>query len=368
MDRQKKKNILWIAMAGVIAAAAAVLVITHRSGTVDESVKAFAVQDTAAITRLFLANAFGDESLLEKDENGKWLLNKKEEVITHNINGILGAICNIRVKDIVGKTARENINKRMASGSTKVEIYYTDYRIKLGRLKWLKYTNKKVYYMGQPTMDNMGNFAILEGSEVPCVVYYPGFRGYIGAKFSPLEDNWRSHTVTRLRRSQIQEVLSLDFEKEDNSFKIFRSSERHFEIFNAQNEKLTPYDTLHLVEFLAEFRELNYENKVKEISEEEKASIFKNKFKEIQITDTQGEKTVITMFRVETEFNEEAFEHDIDFMEAYNRDRFYAVLNGNTDELYLCQFFVFDRIVQPIGYFVQGSNILSIPKIYELED
>lgn len=365
---KRKKNILWIVIASIVLVVAIVLVLTQRSGTVDKSVKEFAVKDTAAITRIFLANAFGDESLLEKNETGQWLLNKKDEVINHNINDLLGAIYNITVKDIVGKSARENISKRMASGATKVEVYYQDHRIKVGKLKLFKYTNKKVYYIGQPTMDNMGSFAMLEGAEIPCIVYYPGFRGYIGAKFSPLEDSWRSHAVVNLKRSQIQEVLSLDFEKEEHSFRIVRSSERQFDVFNTANERLAPYDTLHLVEFLAEFRELNYENKVKEISEEEKASVLKNKFKEIQITDIEGNKTVVTMFHLENEFNQEEFEHDIDFMESYNRDRFYAVFNGNVDELYFCQFFVFDRIVQPIEYFVPGNNILPIPKIYELDD
>lgn len=367
MDK-RKKNILWIVIALIVLLVAIIFVVTQRSGTVDKSVKEFAIKDTAAITRIFLANAYGDESLLERSENGRWILNKEHEIINHNINDLLGAIYNITVKDIVGKSARENMTKRMASGSTKVEIYYRDYRIKLGKLKLFKYTNKKVYYMGQSTMDNMGSFAILEGAEIPCIVYYPGFRGFIGAKFSPLEDSWKSHSIVRLKRSQIQEVLSLDFEKEEKSFRIVRGSERHFDIFNSANERLASYDTLLLVEFLAEFRDLNYENKVKEISEEEKASILKNKFKEIQITDTKGNKTVITMFHLENEFNEDDFEHEIDFMEAYNRDRFYAIFNGNTDELYFCQFFVFERIVQPIEYFVIGSNILPVPKIYELED
>lgn len=365
---KRKKNILWIVITLVILVVAIMLVVTQRSGTLDRSVKEFAVKDTAAITRIFLANAFEDEALLERNEHGQWMLNKEHEIINHNINDLLGVIYNITVKDIVGKSARENISKRMASGAIKVEIYYEDHRIKLGKLKLFKYTNKKVYYIGQPTMDNMGSFAMLEGAEIPCVVYSPGFRGFIGAKYSPLEDSWRSHNIVRLKSAQIQEIISFDFGNEDNSFRIVRSSERHFDVLDADNQKLSSYDTLHLMEFLAEFRDLNYENKVNEISEEEKASIFKNKFKEVQVKDIKGNKTVITMFHLENEFNEEELEHEIDFMEAYNRDRFYAIFNGNADELYFCQFFVFDRIVQPLEYFVSGNNILPIPKIYELED
>jgi hypothetical protein len=39
--------------------------------------------------------------------------------------------------------------------------------------------------------------------------------------------------------------------------------------------------------------------------------------------------------------------------EPYNRDRFYAVLNGNTKNLVQCQYFHFDRQVQPLSYFLK---------------
>ena len=365
---RKIKNSIWIIACVVILTIAVVLIVTRKSGTMDDSQKDFAVKDTAAITAIFMANTTGSESLLEKTENG-WILNKEYEIIDYNVQQLLGSIYNLTVRDIVPKSARENINKRMASGSTKVEIYYTDYRISIGKLRLFKFKNKKSYYLGQPTRDNLGNYAIMEGADIPCVVHVPGFRGFAGAKFSALPDDWRSHNVVRLRQSQIQEIVSTDISNNANSFRITRSGNRGFDIFNlAKNQQISPYDTLHLLDFLSEFRDLNYESMVYDISAGEKVSILKNKFKEISITDVDGKKTTITMFHLENEYNEGEFEHEIDFMESYSRDRFYAVFNGNTNEIFICQYFVFDRIVQPVEFFMPGNNLLSTPQIFELED
>ncbi|MBQ1819544.1 MAG: hypothetical protein II120_05025, partial [Bacteroidales bacterium] len=39
--------------------------------------------------------------------------------------------------------------------------------------------------------------------------------------------------------------------------------------------------------------------------------------------------------------------------EPYNRDKFYAILNGNTKDLVQCQYFHFDRQLQPLSYFLK---------------
>ena len=39
--------------------------------------------------------------------------------------------------------------------------------------------------------------------------------------------------------------------------------------------------------------------------------------------------------------------------DPYNRDKFFAVLNGNTKDLVQCQYFHFDRQNQPLSYFLK---------------
>ncbi|MDR0606050.1 MAG: hypothetical protein LBG80_17320 [Bacteroidales bacterium] len=367
MDKKKRNNLILIIISLSILTIAFILIISRRSGTLDASEKNFAVKDTSAITKIFLANSYEEQTLLER-KNGQWIVNGKHDIVQDNIDDLLNCIYNIVVKDIVAKSSRSTINKRMSSGSTKVEIYYDDYRISLGKLKLFKYTHKKTYYIGQPTMDNLGNYAIMEGSSIPCVVYLPGFRGFISPKYNPSEDAWKSHHIVRLRMSKIKEINSVDYTNPANSFHITRGESRHFNIIQtSSNQRLAQYDTLRLLDFLSDFRNLNYESMATGFTQGKKDSIFSRKFKEVRIEDTDGNITSITMFYLEDEYaSENEYSHDIDFMETYNRDRFYAIINGDKNEIVRCQYFVFDRIVQPIEFFFTDSKIVPVPKVQEL--
>jgi hypothetical protein len=365
MEKKKRNNLILIIASLSIMAIAVILIITRRSGTLDASEKNFAVKDTGAITKIFLANSYEEHVLLER-KDGAWTVNEKYDIVHNNIEDLLNCIYNITVKDIVAKSTRTNIIKRMASGSTKVEIYYVDYRIRLGGLKLLKHTRKKIYYIGQSTMDNLGNYALMEGSTIPCVVYLPGFRGFVSPKYNPSEDAWKSHNIVRLRMSKIQEINSTDFINPTNSFRIIRSGNRHFDIVTYNDQRLVQYDTLRLLDFLSDFRDLNYESMAMP-TQAEKDSIFNRKFKEILIKDTDGNRTTITMFHLlEDESLPDEYSQEMEIMNAYNRERFYTVINGNNDEVVRCQYFVFDRIVQPIEFFFPDSKIIPIPKMMEL--
>ena len=370
MNKPKKKTntLILVAVTTIILLTAVILVSTRKSGTLSASQKEFAVKDTAAITKIFLADSYEEKTLLER-KDGSWIVNGEFETVKDNIDDLLSCIHNLTVKDIVAKSARNNINKRMATGSTKVEIYYDDHRIKIGKLKLFKYTNKKVYYIGEATMDNLGSYAIMEGSTIPCVVYLPGFRGFVTPKYSPLTGAWRSSNIIRLKMAKIQEITSVDFIEPEKSFTITRSGNRKFDIIQtAINQKLSQYDTLRLLDFMSDFRDLNYESIATTLTKEEKDSIFTKKFKEITIKDTDGNTTIITMFYLEEEFEVMEEHSDAKIMREFNRDRFYAIVNGNTSEVIRCQYFVFDRIVQPIEYFYPDSEILTSPKVYEIDD
>lgn len=366
----KKENRTWILVAacGALVIIAVILMVSRSaSGTMDKAVKSFAVADTAAVNKIFLADADRHNVLLERVDNG-WMLNGKYEVMPNNIEDLLNCIANISVKAPVSKSARENINKRMATGSVKVEIYYNDYRIRIGKLRLWKCHKIKRYYIGQQTMDNLGNYALLEGAKIPCVVYLPGFRGFVRPKYSPLEDSWRTHNIVKLKMSKIQKVSITDYENAEESFIIMKGNGRHFNLFAANGMQIPAYDTLKLLDHLSDYRNLNYEMEDMELSAEEKAAVLSNKFKEVSITDIENHTTTITMYRINTVLDTANYEYNMDFISAYNKDKFYAVINGNTKEIFLCQFFVFDRIVQPLSYYMPGNESRAIPVFREITD
>jgi len=51
-----------------------------------------------------------------------------------------------------------------------------------------------------------------------------------------------------------------------------------------------------------------------------------------------------------------------DFIDKFNKDKFYAIINDNKEDIVICQFFVFDRIIQPLRYYYLDNKMFSIPK------
>jgi len=243
--------------------------------------------------------------------------------------------------------------------AVKVEIYQKAPKFKIFGIPFFtKERNVKTYYMGPSTMDNVANYAILEGFDEPCIVHIPGFRGFLTPFYSFRPVDWFSCDLFSTKITRIKSLLVEDFEHPEESFYVEKSGPRFFTLYNFHNELIADYDTVKLLDMLAEYRDKNYEVYVSGMSESAKDSILRNNhFKTITLTDVNGEKTTLDMYR--------KLEKDPYYLDAivggmaraedepYNRDKFYAILNGNTKDLVQCQYFHFDRQLQPLSYFLK---------------
>ena len=127
----------------------------------------FAVKDTNNITKIFIADMNGEYSLLTRRDDG-WYVQDSVKAMTVKVNDLLSTIHNVTLRQTVAKTAQSNINKMMSVNAVKVEIYQKAPKFKLFGIPFFtKERNVKTYYMGPSTMDNIANYAILEGFDEP---------------------------------------------------------------------------------------------------------------------------------------------------------------------------------------------------------
>jgi hypothetical protein len=355
------KKTIYIILA-TVALIGCLLLILFKTGVIRShkqlSSTIFAVKDTNNITKIFIADMNGEYSLLVRHEDG-WYVQDSVKAMPAKVNDLLATIHNITLQQTVAKTAQSNINKMMSVNAIKVEIYQNAPKFKIFGIPFFKKErNVKTYYMGPATMDNMANFAILEGFDEPCIVYEPGFRGFLTPfyAFRPVE--WYNCDLFSTKITRIQSLLVEDFENPEESFYVEKSGPRFFSLYNVHGELVPDYDTVKLLDMLAEYRDKNYEVFISSMSEGAKDSIIRyNHFKTITLTDVDGQKTTLDMYR--------KMEHDSYYLDAivggmaraedepYNRDKFYAVLNGNTKNLVQCQYYHFDRQIQPFSYFLK---------------
>ncbi|MDR1122142.1 MAG: hypothetical protein LBM08_14705, partial [Dysgonamonadaceae bacterium] len=235
-----KRNVIWLIVAGVlIIASLAMILYKNNVFSLDDDMQeisgVFAVKDTSNITKIFVADMQGAHVLLKRTPQG-WTLDDTLTASSHQIESVMGKLCNITVREPVPRTAVVNISKRIATGGIKVEIYQMLPKLTLfGHPFFVKERLSKVYYFGPETQDNLGNYALLEGMDEPYIVNVPGFRGYISAQFSPYARDWESHAVFSTKITRIESVAFTDFNNRSESFAVKKAGTRFFELYDVDN-------------------------------------------------------------------------------------------------------------------------------------
>lgn len=352
-----KRNKIYLILTLTLAIVAAVLLLTRNNSTLKAKQRDFAIQDTAAVLRVFLADKNGNQLELSRIPGKGWKVNQEFDVRKDAIDILLKTMLNVDIMSPVPKTTRNTIIKRLAAAAVKVEIYQQAYRINLfNRLRLFSYEKKaKVYYVGSSTQDNIGTYMIMEGSDIPYVTYIPGFRGFISGRFSPVQEDWRDHTVFATPISDIQSVSIQFVEVPGFSFEVTKAGQRAFSLKSLYTGKLVQdFDTLGILEFLSAFSNMKYETLVTKIDPAKKDSLLASKpFHVITLTEVTGKvHTLTTWHRAHP--GGDTDEREV--YSPYDPDRLYAVL-GETNELVLIQFFVFDYILRPIGDYMKKPGI-----------
>lgn len=354
-----KKNTLGLIIAGALILFC-IIIILFKEGVFTAAkdkmpdVDAMALEDTSRVTKLFIADMHGNSVLLQKKDN-RWVVGDSLPALQYNVKSVLGTLCNIAIRQTVPQDAQSNVNKLLAVGAVKVEVYEIAPKFSFFGLKFFEKERKtKTYYFGPATQDNLASYAFMEGLPEPYIIHVPGFRGFITPQFSQFEKDWVSHVLFHTKITRIQSVQFQDIENQNESFSIEKCGPRHFNLFDAANHQLESYDTLKVIDMLSEFREKNYQSLVTDLTPAQQDSIINGgPFRIITLTDINGEKTELFFYRIPEEYQILSEEGDLvsEIQRDFSRDKFYARLASKPDELYIVQYFHFDRQLQPLSYF-----------------
>src|SRR5690349_12632150 len=112
-----KKNKILIIATLVLAIVAVWLIMRTRSGTVQEYHN-FAVEDTASITKIFLADRSGKSIELEREGN-RWHLNKKYYARRDAVKSLLETLKLVSLRSVVPKSMYNTVIKQLSTGAIK---------------------------------------------------------------------------------------------------------------------------------------------------------------------------------------------------------------------------------------------------------
>lgn len=302
------------------------LFLNKSNGTLSKSYNDFHIEDTASITKIFLADKNKHTIKLEKINN-QWILNDSLKPREDYLNLLLATFYQIRPNNVVPKNALPHVFENMNSTSgVKIEIYQ-------------KGAISKTFYIGSDTPQWDGTYMLIEGSEKPYEVHIPGFRGFLSPRFSVLQAEWKSTNLFSLSAKNINKIEFKNNNYPEESFILERTNSDSLYLFNNQSQKVF----LNLVEgwkYLDNFKNIHYEYETIMRATKKDTILSKQPFFNLKITTNQNNVIYIDGFQL---LSEAEVKNALPDAIKSNIDRFYALINHQ--DLYFMQYYHFKNIL-----------------------
>lgn len=308
----KKTNLILIITIGLLIIISVVIYFT-RNIDPQHTLRDFAVEDTASINKIFLANKAGNSVLLERTGNG-WIANGKYVARRDLIDNILTTIKKVEVSAPVAKSKLERVMRDLSVQGIKVEIYQNDKKV-------------KAYYVGGVTEDNNGAYMIIEDSDLPFIVSRPGFVGYLTVHYLPEINEWRERIAFRYHVEQMKKV-SVEYPDNNYSFCAERLGENSYKLRNIDNSDVNfNYDEQRVKEFFGRIKFIGFETYLLDSIQDFKRDSLQHTemLASFKIEDVDGNINQFTTYRRP---NISGLMQSDSTPYPYDPDNLYGILNG----------------------------------------
>lgn len=262
LSMKKNKKLLIILVVLIIPAV--YFIFKNTNTTVKKELREFAVKDTAAISKIFLADRNGNKITLEK-KNNTWILNEKFHPRPDFMQLFIEVIYKVDVRNRVAKAAYNNVIKSLASSGIKCEIYLNGSDEPF-----------KTYYVGGQTEDALGTFMIIENSNAPFVTQIPGFNGYLTPRYSVNIDAWKQPIIFQTLPGDIKS-LSINYSNfPEKSFTINPVNGSYRIVSPSNKNIINRVDSVAVENYLSFYSNVFFESPATKLTTPKKDSLLLN--------------------------------------------------------------------------------------------
>lgn len=336
------RNLIYFLLLITLGIAVYFLVFRKSSSTLNEKEKSFAVEDTAAIFRIFIADMEGKKVLLQREDNS-WTVNAKYEVRNDYMKTLLSTIKRLNVSYPVPEAAEKTVITGLASSNKKVELYNKD-----GELL-------KSYFVGGGTLNSEGTYFMMEGAANPYVVTVPAFEGVLESRFVTDEEVIRSTAIFRFRMNQLSKISVRYQDKPDSSFQIVLFNSDSFSVSNGKGTIIpnAQINKERIQQYLSFYSAVYCESFVNDLPKRD--SVLQTpSFCTITVTDRQQQLHAIDCYYMPRNSTSEQFDAKGNELQ-YDVDRYFATINNGKDFVILQQFH-FGRLLKNYTYFTARTK------------
>jgi hypothetical protein len=241
----------------------------------------------------------------------------------------------------VAESAQNMVIKDMASHNRKVEIYDRG-----GKLL-------RAYYVGKPSIDNLGTYMMVDGATKPYVMVIPGFQGTLETRYATEVNDIRSGKIYAFRPNEMKKVEVVYPAFPDSSFTIEILGPDSFMVKN-NSGLVIPSHPNTVLEYLNHFKFVNAEAFLDE--PRKKDSVTQTiPFCSITVTNRNDQPLATVIYRM-PRLPDSVMQFDREGNPMpFDTDRFYATINNGADFVIIQQFH-FGRLFKNLAFFAAVSN------------
>lgn len=345
MKKNKKSIILGIAVIVIAVLAFFATNLVRNSGKSDSELLEFAIADTSSINRIELRDAYNNEFIIVKGDDGVWTDSDGQCIIQEPVMTMLETIKNIEFKGYVPENSKKNVTNRLAALNTEVKIFQNG--------KW-----SKTWYVGYATQDHYGTYMLLETSkeksDYPVIMKVRGLSGIIEPRFFADQRKWRCTEVFAIPRKDIQSVNVYYPEEKSKSFSVERKGYDY--VVKHNGELLSGIDTSMASRYLSSYKKVHFELVNYELDKKGLDSLKKSTpFCILTLKKMDGKTQKLRMFRVKG--SGEELGNDYGELVDYDINRFWLELPDG--EVVKAQYFVFNPLIMGHLYFGSGVPVTT---------
>ncbi|MFZ4797036.1 MAG: DUF4340 domain-containing protein [Bacteroidia bacterium] len=298
----------------------------------------FAIADTSAIDKIFIADRNGNTVILEKKGSQTWIINNNKMADFSKIELLLATVKNLAVLRPVPQSEHNSAVGDLATIGIKAQFYAKDETV-------------KTLYVGSATQEQNGTYMLIEGSTKPYAVHIPGFFGYLTPRFICDTLTWRDRTVFNYQSEEIKSI-AFNYENAANSFFIDNSNVQAPLIFDANKKVKTITDIQFLKFYVATFKQLNFDGYDENQSPKLIDSLLQNKpICTINITNKNGAIQSLKLYtKAIDKHTKQAINEETGEYLKFDTERYWAFLN-NDQSLMLIQQYNFGKVMITIDGF-----------------
>lgn len=342
------KNIKTLLLIAVVIALGAIAFFTTREPSVTSNgpLRNFAIADTSAISKFTISDTEGNKITITRENKEKtWMVEGSSfKARPESATLILDALKRIVIRQDLDEAKINTTLNFLAVRHKKVEYYLN------GEAEPIK-----TWYIGNSTADHQGTYMLLQEKEqkssIPFIVYKPGMRGTLDARFFTSFKEWRFSGIYNYGIGEIKNITFNNIDEPNESFQINVLKDSKVELLDENNQAVAAFDTAQVSHYVTHFKKLHFNHVVEDLTSSQVDSVLNTTpHSTITVTSNDNVDRKVNIWKI---FDK--VETDEGITKKINPGYAFLCVEGSK-ELTRIQYHQWDNVLKPKSYFLPKTK------------